>query len=426
MAGMAHGEEAHGRVAVLSLHTSPLDPPGTGDSGGMNVFVRSVADRLAGFGIEVDVYTRCAGRGVPEVHEVGPLTRVIQVPAGPCAPVDKLDLPALVPAFTDAVLDHPALAPYDLVHAHYWLSGWAARRAKEAWGVPLVASFHTLGMVKNLAPGRPEGVEPAIRLAGERAVIDAADLVLAPTPSEAVHLARLYGAHPTSIRVVPPGVDARRFRPRPAAAARARLGVEGKRVVLFVGRVQRHKGPDVAIRALAEIVRTRPDIGADLVLVIVGGPSGTADEVSDLRSLARQLGLTDRVLFLPPRPHEELPEVYAAADVLVMPSRSESFGLVALEAQACGVPVVAAAVGGLRHVVAEGTSGLLVRGHDPAAFARQLVTVLEDRELARALSDGAVRQAAMFPWEATATRLLSVYGELVPALGRFVADDVPA
>jgi D-inositol-3-phosphate glycosyltransferase len=425
MARMTHGDEAHGRVAVLSLHTSPLDPPGTGDSGGMNVYVRSVAERLAGFGIRVDVYTRCAGRGVPEVHRVGPLTRVIQVPAGPCAPVEKLDLPSLVPTFTDAVLDHPARTPYDLVHAHYWLSGWAGMRAKEAWGVPLVASFHTLGLVKNLALGRPDGVEPPIRLEAERAVIEAADRILAPTPAEAGHLHRLYGARSASIRLVPPGVDARRFRPRSTATARESLGVEGKRVMLFVGRLQPHKGPDVAIRALAEIVRSRRDIGDDLVLVVVGGPSGATDEVSDLRSLARDLGVGAKVVFLPPRPHEDLPEVYAAADVLVMPSRSESFGLVALEAQACGVPVVAAAVGGLPHVVAEGTSGLLVRGHAPAAFAERLLRVLDERDLARRLSTGAVRQAALFPWETTAARLVSVYGELVPRLDR-VADEVPA
>jgi D-inositol-3-phosphate glycosyltransferase len=381
MARMGERILPRGRIAVLSLHTSPLAQPGTGDSGGMNVYVRSVSERLADLDVAVDVFTRCAGRGVPEVHEVSPLFRVIQIPAGPCAPVPKAALPELVPRFTEVVMDHPAGARYDLVHAHYWLSGWAASLAQQRWGVPLVATFHTLGRVKNGSLGDGEGAEPRHRLDGEQALIRTADRILVPTPAEAAHLHRLYDAQP--------------------------------------GRI-------LAIRAFAEAIRRAPGLGRDLVLAMVGGPSGPASNLGELRALAEGLGIGDSVLFLAPRPHEELPQVYAAADVLLMPSRSESFGLVALEAQACGLPVVASAVGGLPYVVPDTKSGFLVPGHDPAMFAGRVVEILSDPQLAARLSRAAVRQAGGFPWESTASRTVSVYAELVPGIDARLAAGVSA
>jgi D-inositol-3-phosphate glycosyltransferase len=428
MRRMAQPEAGHGRVAVISLHTSPLDPPGAGDSGGMNVYIRSVADRLADFDVSVDIYTRCAGRGVPEIDRIGPLTRVIQVPAGPCSPMDKMALPDLVPWFTERVLTHPAGGPYDLIHAHYWLSGWAGREAKRRWGVPLVASFHTLGRVKNLSSTSDQAVEPRARLDGEGAAIGAADRILVPTPAEGAHLVRLYDAPSERIRVVPPGVDAGRFRPLPKAETRKALGLTGRRVVLFVGRLQALKGPDLAIRAVAEAVRRDPSATRDVVLAVVGGPSGPGDPLAGLRRLAGSLGISDRVRFLAPRAHEDLPEVYSAADVLVMPSRSESFGLVALEAQACGVPVVAAAVGGLRYVIRDGRSGLLVPDDEPASYAELLLRVLGDRAMAARLSRAAVANARRFPWEVTAADVLSVYRELVQGIGAAdrLDDELPA
>lgn len=399
-----------GRIAVLSLHSSPLDQPGTGDSGGMNVYVRTVARHLAASGVEVDVYTRCAGRGVPEVEEPAPGFRVIQVPAGPCAPVAKGSLAGLVPPFAEGLL-HRGRA-YDLVHAHYWLSGSAARTAARAWRIPLVASFHTLARVKNLA--LPEDPEPPARIDGERAVVAQADRILASTPAEASHLHRLYGAPPARIRVVPPGVDTALFRPLDADRARARYGLSGKRVILFVGRFQAMKGPDLAIRTVAEVVRRAPS--QDVVLAMVGGPSGGVGSTDALRNLAASEGIPDRVAFLLPMPHADLPGLYAAADALLMPSRSESFGLVALEAQACGIPVVASGVGGLRHVVDEGITGHLVGDQDPASFADRLLHLLSDPRGRARMSAAAARRARRFPWEATATRTLSVYSELVPAL----------
>lgn len=405
------------RIAVISLHTSPLDQPGTGDSGGMNVEVRELSERLAGRDVAVDVYTRCAGRGVPEVDVLGPLFRVVQIPAGPCAPVDKDSLPDLVPGFVDSLVDR-AEAPgsYDLVHAHYWLSVPAGARAKARWGVPLVASFHTLGEVKNLAPeiGR---TEPVVRMAGERDAANVADLILAPTEEESNNLVALYGADRGRIRVVPPGVDPAWFAPRPRAASRRALGIDGP-LALFVGRLQPLKGPDVAIRALAEARRAAPDVAGNLTLVVVGGPSGPNGPayVEGLRRLARQLGVAGAVRFFGPIRHENLPQIYSAADLLVAPSRSESFGLAALEAQACGVPVVAAGVGGLRSVVRDNRSGFLLGDHDPASYGRAMIRILRDPAAAARLSGEGRRQAREFSWERTVGGVMDAYGELLPGL----------
>jgi D-inositol-3-phosphate glycosyltransferase len=415
------------RVAMLSLHTSPMDLPGVDDSGGMNVYLRALSERLAERDVSVDVFTRCAGRGVPEVDAVGPRVRVVQVPAGPCAPAPRADLPGFVSTFADAVVAHPARPPegYDLVHAHYWLSAWAGRSVARRWEVPLAVSFHTLGMMKNRARPEGEAPEPSIRLESERAAVAAADRILASTPAEAAVLHRGYGAEPARIRVVPPGVDVELFRPLPSAPARGALGLEDRRVALFIGRLQALKGPDLAIRAVAEAVARDPVAARDLVLVVVGGPSGSGRDVTlaALVRLARRLEVGDRVRFLPPRRHRDLPPIYAAADALLMPSRSESFGLVALEAQACGVPVIAAGVDGLRYAVAGGRSGFLVDGHDPHRYATRLLDVLREPVLAERLSAGGPRQARRFPWDRTADGVLGAYDELVPGI---MADEVPA
>jgi D-inositol-3-phosphate glycosyltransferase len=403
------------RIAAISLHTSPLDLPGTGDSGGMNVYVRSVAQELAERGIAVDVFTRCAGRGAPEVERIGPMTRIVQVNAGPCAPVAKEDLVGLLPRFVRGIHSWAAAeGPYDLVHAHYWLSGPVGLEASARWGVPLVVSFHTLGEVKNRALSAAEGPEPARRLEAERDTIARADRILVPTPAELDNLVRLYGAEPDAARVVHPGVDPRSFFPRPKEEARRRLGLPDRPILLFLGRLQPLKGPDVAIRAAAEAIRR----SRDAVLVVVGGPSGPdgPSYVDRLRGLAGREGLAGRIVFLDPRPHEELPWVYSAADVLLMPSRSESFGLAALEAQACAVPVVAASVGGLRHVVEDGVTGFLVRGHEPSRHAERVVRILDDPGLGGRLGRAGRRRAAAFGWDGAAEAVLEVYAELLPEL----------
>ncbi len=403
------------RVAIISFHTSPLDQPGTGDSGGMNVYIRAVADRLAAQGVEVDIFTRYRGGG-SQVREIGPGNRLIQVPAGPQTSVPKHYLPRFLPAFLGGILERERDEGlgYDVVHSHYWLSGWVGRNTKEIWGVPLVASFHTLGKVKNRSLARGESPEPSARLAGEERVIERADRILAPTPAEAAHLVGLYGADPERIRIVPPGVNHSLFFPRDREAAKVRLHLTGLRLVLFVGRLQPHKGPDIAVRALAEAVARDPAGTGDVMLAIVGGPSGPSQgaDVAHLMDLASALGVGERVMLFPPQPQTRLADFYAASEALLVPSRSESFGLVALEASASGTPVVAAATGGLRYVVADGVTGFLVEGHDPADYADKLLMLLHDPRGARHMGDAGVAQALRFSWDATASEVLEVYREL--------------
>jgi len=304
---------------------------------------------------------------------------------------------------------------YDLVHTHYWLSGWVGRNAKDAWGVPLVASFHTLGKVKNYSLARGESPEPSARLEGEETVIECADRIMAATPAEAAQLVGLYRADPDRIRLVPPGVDHSLFFPRPRDQARARLHLTDVRLLLFVGRLQPHKGPDVAVRALAEALARAPEETQDVVLAIVGGPSGTGHgaEVARLMDLAGALGVEERVMLFPPQPQAHLADFYAAAEAVLVPSRSESFGLVALEAQACGTPVVAAAVGGLRYVVDDGVTGYLVEGHDPADHAERVLRVLGDAQAACRMGKAGVAHSLRFSWDSTAEEILAVYGELL-------------
>jgi D-inositol-3-phosphate glycosyltransferase len=405
------------RVAVLSVHTSPLDQPGTGDSGGMNVYVRSVVERLANRGVAVDVFTRCRGGVDHEVKTLGTDIRVVSVKAGPCGVLPKAELPRYLPEFLGGVLRvaHEDGRGYDIVHSHYWLSGWVGRAVSSSLDAPLVASFHTLGKVKNYSLARGEAPEPAVRVGAEQAVIDEADRVLAPTPVEAAQLVGLYGADPEEIRLVPPGVDHLLFCPGDRAAARARLHLSGLRLALYVGRLQPHKGPDVAIRTLAEAVATDPEAAEHLVLAIVGGPSGPEKgaEVARLLELAAALGVSERVMLFPPQPQSKLVDFYTAADVVLVPSRSESFGLVALEAQACGTPVIAAAVGGLPYVVIDGQTGFLVDGHDPADHAARLLQILREPRLQSELGEQGVRQAHRFTWEATTDEMVSIYDEVL-------------
>ena len=401
----------------MSLHTSPLDQPGAGDSGGMNVFIRAAAERLGTLGVEVDVFTRCRGDDLREVDELGGGSRLIQVKAGPCTPVPKEELTRYLPEFLGGVLRRRRLegTEYDVVHTHYWLSGWVGRSTKQIWGVPLVASFHTLGKVKNYSLALGEQPEPSARLAGEERVIRAADRLVAATPAEAAQLVGLYQADADRIRVVPPGVDHELFFPRPRDEASARIHLSGARLLLFVGRLQAHKGPDVAVRTLAEAVARDPDGTQDVVLAIVGGPSGSSHgaEVARLMDLASALGVGERVVLFPPQPQARLADFYAAAEVVLVPSRSESFGLVALEAQACGTPVVAASVGGLRYVVDDGVTGFLVEGHDPGDHADRVLAVLGARAAARRMGEAGVAHSLRFSWDTTAGEILGVYRELL-------------
>ncbi|HKH03800.1 MAG TPA: glycosyltransferase [Acidimicrobiales bacterium] len=396
------------RLAILSLHTSPLVQPGTGDSGGMNVYVRELVSALAQAGVASDVYTRRWADGLPDEVEVEPGFRVVHVPAGP-PELAKEALPEVVGAFADGVRDHLERAGHraDALHANYWLSGVAGHRLKHELGLPLVSTFHTLARVK-AETGDPE---PERRIQAEAEVVGCSDVILANCPAEADDLVRHYGAAPDRIEVVPPGVDHAFFSPGDRTGARAALGHLGALpgpVLLFVGRIQPLKGLDIAVRALA-------DLGdPSAVLVVVGGASGTAGaaEVARVTRLADELGVAERVRFVDPQPHHLLSTYYRAADVVLVPSRSESFGLVALEAAACGTPVVAAAVGGLRTVVHDGRTGFLVEGRDPGAFAARVREVLDDPVLAKELATEAHAVARGYTWSTTAARLRRLYADL--------------
>jgi D-inositol-3-phosphate glycosyltransferase len=395
------------RIAVFSMHTSPLAQPGTGDSGGMNVYVRALASALARAGVECDVYTRAEHRTQPAVVQVEPGFRVLHIEAGPRAAVPKHDLPELVDPFVDASM-HRMLErePVDVLHGNYWLSGAVAHRLKHELDLPLVATFHTLARVKAEA-GVDDDAEHRTRV--EHEVIACADLMLASTEGERSQLASLYEAEPDRIEVVPPGVDHTVFFPGDRDAARQRLGIDSPRVLLFVGRIQALKGTDLAIRALAALDDPKT------VLIVVGGPSGSdgSAEQTRVHALADELGVSGQIHWVSPRRHERLADYYRAANVCIVPSRSESFGLVALEAAACGTPVVAAAVGGLRSLVAHEHSGFLIDGRDPVDFAAPVERLLADEILAGEIGANAVARSARYSWSMTAGRLRRLYGDLV-------------
>jgi D-inositol-3-phosphate glycosyltransferase len=397
------------RVAMLSVHTSPLAQPGAGDSGGMNVYVRSLASALARAGVACDVLTRADHGEQPPVVVVEPGFRVLHVPAGPAAPVPKHALPRLVDPFADAVLDQLDRCgnEYEVLHANYWISGAVGHRLKHELDLPLVATFHTLDRVKAEAGA---GDDPAVRSRVEADTVKCADLMVASTVEEREQLVDLYEAERDRIEIVPPGVDHRVFVPGDRAAARRALGLEHvDRILLFVGRIQPLKGADLAVRALAELGDART------MLLVVGGPSGPEGvaELDGLHTLVAELDLTAQVRFVAPQPHDELAVYYQAADVCLVPSRTESFGLVALEAAACATPVVAADVGGLRSLVADGHTGFLVEGRSAHDYAAPVAMLLDDRELADELGRNAASRAAGFTWSITAARLRRLYGDLV-------------
>lgn len=399
--------------AVISYHSSPIHEPGSGDAGGMTVYVRRLAEALSVRGITTDVFSRATDEGRSPVV-LSPGVRVIPIEAGPRAPLAKENLPGYFDEFSAGIRAFALTQriSYDLIHSHYWHSGLAAASLAEAWSVPLVHSHHTLGRVKNrfLAPG--DVAEPEFRLAGEDRVIGSADVLVASTDDEHKQLSALYGASHERVKTLHPGVDHSVFRPLDPRAARSELGFGDEAVMLFVGRIQRLKGIDLALAALAELV---PALDREVRLVVVGGASGRGGEaeVQRLRDLAFELEVADRVDFVGPQPHHRLPVFYNAADVVTVCSHSESFGFAALEAHACGIPVVGTAVGGLSHIVRDGRSGFLVESRDPSVFAARLKTVLSDPDLHREFSGEARAAATAFSWPETAAKFLELYECLV-------------
>jgi len=402
------------RVAMISLHTSPLDQPGTGDAGGMNVYVLELSRRLAERDLEVEIYTRATSSRLSPVVEVTPGVRVHHVPAGPYEGLAKDELPGQLCTFARHLFRAEASHEqgwFDLVHSHYWLSGQVGALLRDRWAVPLVHTMHTMAAVKNAALAEGDTPEPAARVLGERQVVDTADMLVANTELEAKQLIDLYDADANRVEVVPPGVDLRVFRPRDQDEARARLGVPLDAVVpAFVGRLQPLKAPDVLLHAVACLVERDPALRHRLFVPVVGGPSGSGlESPRSLSALAEGLGISDLVRFIPPVSRDRLADWYAAADVVCVPSYSESFGLVAMEAQASGTPVVAAAVGGLTTVVRHGRTGLLVEGHDPQDYARAIGSVITRPAYRAALASAAASHALDFAWERTAALTHEVY-----------------
>lgn len=394
------------RVVYLSMHTSPLLQPGTGDAGGMNVYIDGLARTMVDRDVRVDVFTRRSDPDQPDEVEVVPGYRVFHVDAGPAEPMAIRPMAIYVTEFAESVLDRLRREPGlpDIIHSHYWLSGWAGLIVKRELGVPLANSFHTLGRVKDLHKRDDEPPESLLRIAAEAEVIDNSECVVASTPFEARDLLEHYGADPGRLCTSPPGVDHSVFCPADRDAARRRVGFGEPPVLLYAGRIQPLKGVDVVIGTFALIRERIPEAS----LVIVGGPSGAqgAEEMRRLRELAADIG---NVEFRDPVPHDDLADHYRAADLLLLPSRSESFGLVAAEAQSCALPVIAARTGGLADVVCDGVSGLLVDGWDPGDHAAAALSVLTDENLMTRLRVGAVEWSERFSWEATANRFLELY-----------------
>jgi D-inositol-3-phosphate glycosyltransferase len=394
---------------MVSVHTSPLATPGVGDAGGLNVYVAELAKRLGERGLGVDVFTRRAEPDISEVVDINEHARVIHVTAGPAGEVPKEELPGYLDDFAAAM--EPHLPDHQVLHSHYWLSGLVARTLRERHRMPMVHTMHTMARVKNELRGDGHLAEPNARERGEAEIVAAADILTANTSHESDELQRHYNARAEQIAVVPPGVDLHTFHPCDQPKSRAQLGVaQDAQVILFVGRIQPLKAPDTLIQATARLVAEQPERRHRLRLIIIGSPSGPeAAWARTLPRLAVDLGIDDVVEFRPHSPRAELFRWYCVSDVVGVPSHNESFGLVALEAQACGRPVVATDVGGLRHAVDDGATGLLVPGHDPEEWAKALGSILDDPEGARWLGATGAVHAATFSWSNTAASTLRAY-----------------
>ena len=399
---------------MLSAHTSPLEQPGGGDAGGMNVYVLELARRLAERGTEVEIFTRATSSQQPPIVNTMDGITVRNVTAGPYEGLSKQDLPAQLCSFVRDVLRaevENGTGYFDLIHSHYWLSGQVGTVAHERWNVPLVHSMHTMAKVKNAAMAEGDSLEPIGRIVGEDEIVRLADRLVANTDDEANQLIDLYGADPSRVAVVHPGVDPAVFRSERQDEARVKLGLPpDAHVLLFAGRIQPLKAPDILLKAAALILDRQPALRSSLVVAVVGGPSGTGlVRPTSLVELARDLGIEDVVRFVPTVTQTVLADWYAAATAVCVPSYNESFGLVAIEAQACGAPVVAARVGGLVTAVSDGVSGILVDGHNPADYATALHELITDPQLRESMSQKAVGYAEAFGWDVTAEQTLDVY-----------------
>jgi D-inositol-3-phosphate glycosyltransferase len=411
--------EMNGRIATLMVHTSPLEQAGIGDAGGMNIYVVENAIKMAAAGVEVDIFTRATDVNAAPLVELAPGVNVRHIEAGPHKGLSKEELPSQLGALTHGMMQTLATLPknyYSILHSHYWISGQLGWMVSEQTQIPLVHTMHTMAKVKNLNLAEGDTPEPLTRAIGEEQIVKNARALIANTDAEAASLVSLYDACPDNVFVVTPGVDLQRFTQGSGKiAARKALDIApDAQLLTFVGRIQPHKGPEVLVRAVAEMISHSPHVRAKLALVIIGGASGSGcSEPDRLKALAKFLGVDDVIHFLPPVNRDKLADWYRASDLVCVPSYSESFGLVALEAQACGTPVVATAVGGLRTAVADGISGSLVDGHDPRAWSAVISRLLAEPARRINLALGAIKHASNFGWESTARRTLDVYDSVL-------------
>ncbi len=413
------------RIAMLSVHTCPLATLGGKETGGMNVYVRELSRELGRRGKKVDVFTRSIDPSIAPVRELGPNARVIHLPAGPVGPYDKNKIYDHLPEFVAGVeaFRRAEGLHYDLVHGHYWLSGLAGHPLAQQWDVPLVQMFHTLGHMKNEVAKTAGDREVGLRIEKETELVRLADRIVSPTATERTQLAWYYGADPAHISVIPCGVDTRLFRPRDQHEARQRLGLPCGRLLLFVGRIERLKGIDTLLEAAA-LLLARPGY-ADLRVLIVGGDlesNGDNPELLRVQALAADLGIRDHVDFLGSQPQTELPYFYSAADLTIMPSHYESFGMVALESMACGTPVVASRVGGLARLVRDGETGILVPEEAPTALAMQTHAILSDDMERGAMARRAAEYADEYAWGRIADRVIKLYDR---EMGRVAERECP-
>jgi len=409
------------RIAVLSYHTCPLATLGGKDAGGMNVYVRDLSLYLGREGVQLDVFTRSQDEHVPHVlHDLGYGNRVAHIPAGPEYPLPKKQLASHVPEFVDRILEFSSAKSlnYDLIHSHYWMSGLAAEKLSAAWQAPVIQMFHTLGKLKQAVAQNSQEAEGKYRIDGEFQVVQNADVIVASTSTEKEQLETLYQAPPDKIEVIPPGVDLSHFYPIPPDEAKEYVGIpQEKRMLLFVGRLEPLKGIKTLLRAIG-ILRQKGQADDDLCLAVIGGELADkdgqeTDEVRSLLKLRDEFGLEDMVTFLGKRSQDSLPYYYSAAEMVIMPSHYESFGMVALESMACGTPVIASLVGGLIHLVEDGVTGYHVPVDNPQALSLRIHSLLEDKSLRYRMGHDAFAFAKKYSWENISSRMLDLYGALL-------------
>ncbi len=409
------------RVAMISVHTSPLAMLGGKEAGGMNVYVRDLARELGSRGLAVDVFTRRQSPDAPQVRSFAPNARVVHLPAGPPSHYDKNKIFPHLPEFVQALLQFAEQEhiSYNLIHSHYWLSGWVAHELQRVWGTPVVHMFHTLGHMKNAVATSPQELETELRIQVESQVMQWADCLVAASPLEKAQMAWLYGADPAKIRVIPAGVDTERFRPIPVDIAKAQIGIpQERKLILYVGRIEPLKGIETLFRAIAILAKETPCLCDNICVSIIGGEGEDTDaarsaEEERLRELREQLELRDLVTFLGSKDQDTLPYYYSAAYVVVVPSYYESFGMVAVEAMACGVPVIASKAGGLMYTIQDGLTGLLFPANSPTALAEKLCLLLDEPDVRNKMGENARQWAQRFAWPNVADQIVALYGDLL-------------